>query len=179
MTNQGVILTIWLAGAALIVLGFFFVIASVGKPAGDAAARAHTAHVLQGWLFAALLTAFVIGTWATLRNFPIPGQHEAARGGQGVDVVARMWSWQFTPDKVSAGSAVEFRVTSADVNHGFAIYAPNGRIITQTQAMPGYTNRLVHTFDEPGTYTVQCIEYCGVGHGPMRATFEVLPAKGQ
>lgn len=65
------------------------------------------------------------------------------------------------------------------MNHGFGVYAPDGRIVTQTQAMPGYTNRLVHTFEEPGIYTVQCIEYCGVGHGPMRATFEVLAPRGQ
>ena len=79
---------------------------------------------------------------------------------------------------MQAGTPVEFRVTSSDVNHGFAIYAPDGRIATQTQAMPGYTNKLVHTFTEPGTYTVMCLEYCGIGHAPMTATLTVAPANG-
>jgi len=179
MTNQDVILTVWLVGAALITLGFIFVIMQVGKPAGDAAARMHASHTWQARLFALMAVAFIVGTWATLRHFPIPAQGRALGAPQTVQAVGRMWSWELKPDKVNAASAVEFRVTSDDVNHGFAIYAPSGRIVTQTQAMPGYTNHLLYTFDEPGIYTVQCIEYCVVGHGPMTATFEVLAAKGQ
>ncbi len=37
---------------------------------------------------------------------------------------------------------VEFRVTSLDVNHGMAIFDPDGKLVGQTQAMPGYVNRL-------------------------------------
>lgn len=179
MTNQDVILTIWLVGAALITLGFIFVIMQVGQPAGDAAERMRASHRWQARLFALMVVAFFIGTWATLHRFPIPAQDRASGAPQTVQATARMWAWEIKPDKLNAGSAVEFRVTSMDVNHGFAIYAPNGRIVAQTQAMPGYTNRLLYTFDEPGRYSVQCLEYCGIGHGPMRTTFEVLAAKGQ
>ncbi|MBS1643472.1 MAG: hypothetical protein JST21_17320 [Bacteroidetes bacterium] len=68
---------------------------------------------------------------------------------------------------------VEFRVTSLDVNHGFAIYNPQMRIVTQTQAMPGYINRLRYKFTKPGIYHVLCLEYCGVGHPVMQTTFIV------
>lgn len=68
---------------------------------------------------------------------------------------------------------VEFRVTSLDVNHGFAIYNPENRLITQTQAMPGYVNRLRHKFNEPGKYTIFCLEYCGMAHQGMRSSFIV------
>jgi cytochrome c oxidase subunit 2 len=71
---------------------------------------------------------------------------------------------------------VEFQVTSTDVNHGFAIYAPDGRIEIQTQAMPGVTNKFVHTFAQPGTYKVMCLEYCGVGHAPMTSRITVVAA---
>ena len=74
---------------------------------------------------------------------------------------------------VKAGELIEFRVTSADVTHGFGIYTSDGKILTQTQAMPGYVNRLRHTFEEPGGYPVFCMEYCGVGHHAMRATITV------
>ncbi|MDY0077645.1 MAG: hypothetical protein RBR87_10250 [Bacteroidales bacterium] len=68
---------------------------------------------------------------------------------------------------------VEFRVTSLDVNHGFAIYDESNRLITQTQAMPGYVNRLRYKFDEPGKYNVLCLEYCGMAHQVMRSSFSV------
>lgn len=181
MTLQDVIWTIALVGMGLVALGFVHVIIQAGKPADDAASRksAHTAHALQAWLFAILFVGFVAGSWATLRHFPIPPQNGGLDVKQVVDVVGRQWSWQMTPATVKAGSPVEFRVTSDDVNHGFALYAPDGRIVTQTQAMPGFTNKLLYTFTTPGTYTVQCLEYCGLGHAPMKTTLEVVAAGGE
>lgn len=180
MIFQNIVWIIALAGMGLIALGFLYVISQAGKPADDAATRkaAHTSIVLRRWLFGVLAIAFVVGSFATLRHFPIPPQNQPLGVHQVVDVVGIQWSWQITPDTVQAGSPVEFRVTSKDVNHGFAIYAPDGRIETQVQAMPGYTNKLVHTFTQPGTYVVQCLEYCGLGHAPMTSQIEVVAAGG-
>lgn len=176
MTLQDVVWTIWLVGAALIALGFIFVIVQAGEPADAGAAEksVHTAHVLQGWLFAVLFVAFLVGSWATLRHFPIPPQSGELDAQQVVNVVGRQWSWDIKPATVKAGSVVEFRVTSDDVNHDFALYAPDGRIVTQTQAMPGYTNKLLYNFKQPGTYTVRCLEYCGLMHAEMTKTLEVV-----
>lgn len=71
------------------------------------------------------------------------------------------------------GKTVEFRVTSMDVNHGFVIYDDHNQIIAQTQAMPGYVNRLRWEFDHPGTYEVRCLEYCGFGHAVMSTPLTV------
>lgn len=179
MHVQNVVWTIALAGIGLVALGFIHVIIQAGKPADEAATRKslHTAHILQASLFAMLFVAFIVGSWATLRSFPIPPQHSALDAKQIVDVVGSQWNWQIAPSTVQAGSTVEFRVTSDDVNHGFALYAPDGRIVTQTQAMPGFTNKLLYTFDGPGTYTVRCLEYCGLGHAPMTATIDVVTSK--
>ena len=68
---------------------------------------------------------------------------------------------------------IEFRVTSIDVNHGFAISDDSNRLITPTQAMPGYVNRLRYKFEKPGKYNVLCLEYCGVAHQLMRTSFVV------
>jgi cytochrome c oxidase subunit 2 len=68
---------------------------------------------------------------------------------------------------------VEFRVTSLDVNHGFAIYDNSNRLITQVQAMPGYVNRLRYKFKESGKYDILCLEYCGMAHQVMRSSFVV------
>ena len=75
--------------------------------------------------------------------------------------------------EINTGELVEFRVTSLDVNHGFAIYGPNNDIVAQTQAMPGYVNRLRWKFTTPGTYNILCSEYCGNGHQLMKSTFTV------
>ncbi len=68
---------------------------------------------------------------------------------------------------------VEFRVTSFDVNHGFGIYNDKAELVTQTQAMPGYVNRLRWKFTEPGHYNILCLEYCGMAHAGMRGNFIV------
>ena len=84
------------------------------------------------------------------------------------------WDREFSPVvTVPAGTIVEFRVTTLDVNHGFSLYAPDGHLVAQTQAMPGYVNRLRVTFDQPGTYTVLCLEFCGMSHHRMRGVVEV------
>lgn len=180
MHIQDVVWTIALSGIGLIALAFVYVISRARRPADDAATTqaARTARRIQARLFAALLAVFAVGSWATLRHFPIPPQRALSDVQQVVEVVGGQWYWTVEPTSVEAGRTVEFRVTSADVNHGFAIYAPDGRIVTQTQAMPGYTNRLRYSFDEPGTYTLQCLEYCGIGHAPMTAAIEVTTASG-
>ncbi|MCS7000787.1 MAG: hypothetical protein RMK00_04795 [Bacteroidota bacterium] len=76
--------------------------------------------------------------------------------------------------EIPANSRVEFRVRSFDVNHGFGIFAPSGELVAQTQAMPGYVNRLIVTLPKEGTYSVLCLEYCGIAHHGMRASFNVF-----
>lgn len=78
-----------------------------------------------------------------------------------------------TSIELPANKLVEFRVTSLDVNHGFGIYDQSDRLIAQTQAMPGYVNRLRWKFKEPGNYTILCLEYCGMAHQVMRASLTV------
>jgi len=94
-----------------------------------------------------------------------------------VEATGHQWAWTLTPDTVPVGKAVEIRVTGADVNHGFGLYDPNGRLVTQTQAMPGFTNVIRHTFAAPGTYRVLCLEYCGLGHHTMFSQIVAVAAQ--
>ncbi|MGH8215564.1 MAG: cytochrome oxidase [Rhodanobacteraceae bacterium] len=181
MIFQNLVWAIVLVGIGLVALVFIYVVVQASKPVDDSEGKRKTAHaaarVQAGW-FALLVIIFVVGSFLTLRHFPIPPQNQPLGVSQVVDVVGMQWSWQIKPDTVKAGTPVEFRVTSKDVNHGFAIYAPDGRIVTQVQAMPGYTNKLVYTFANPGTYVVQCLEYCGLGHAPMTSQIKVVAASG-
>ena len=49
------------------------------------------------------------------------------------------------------GQEAEFCVKTEDVTQGMGIYTPDMTLVAQVQAMPGYTNALVHTFDKLGT----------------------------
>lgn len=180
MVIQDLVWVITLLGIGLIALGFIYVIRQASKPADEAATRQakHTSNVLRLWLFGALLSAFVAGSYVTLHNFPIPLQFGSLGTAQVVNVTGGQWYWLIEPNTVQVGSPVEFRVTSKDVNHGFALYAADDRIITQTQAMPGYTNKLLHTFTEPGTYQIMCLEFCGVAHASMTAQLQVVSTTG-
>src|SRR5215212_4194653 len=94
-----------------------------------------------------------------------------------VEATGHQWAWKITHDTVPAGQPVEIRVTAADVNHGFGLYDANNRLVTQTQAMPGFTNVIRHVFTAPGTYRVLCLEYCGLGHHTMFSQIVVTAAK--
>jgi cytochrome c oxidase subunit 2 len=131
-----------------------------------------------------VLTAFL---WLTLPYFPYPNAN-SIEPAYSISVTGKMWSWDIGPVKDKQGNSVaaeggaialplgttlEFQVTSADVNHGFGIYDAGGRLLAQTQAMPGYTNKLLHTFKQPGTYHVLCMEFCGLAHHAMASTISV------
>ena len=150
------------------------------------------AYGIRRVLFLAALAA-VIGVLATtLPDAPYTGQHDAS--GQAVDrivyVTARQFEFIWSDEPIAsrddigrvprlgevllkAGSTVEFRVSSLDVNHGFGLYGPERQLVAQTQAMPGYINRLKVRVDEPGDYLVLCLEYCAAGHHRMRSSLSV------
>lgn len=176
MIFQNAIWTISLVGMGLVALGFIYVIMQAGQPADDAATRKayRTSTIIQRWLFLALLVLGIGVSYATLRHFPIPLQHSSLQAKQVVDVVGHQWTWDVSKTQLELGVPVEFRVTASDVNHGFAIYAPDGRIVIQTQAMPGFTNKILYTFHKPGKYKIMCLEYCGVAHTAMTEEFEVV-----
>ncbi len=86
-----------------------------------------------------------------------------------VKVIGSMFIWNLSRTHVPSGIPVEFDVTSIDVNHGFALYTPDGVLFAQVQAMPGYVNKLVVVFSKPGRYTIRCLEYCGTDHFTMES----------
>lgn len=189
MIVQNLIWSIALAGIGLVTLGCLYIVINASRPADAEAVSRSQGRIgsTRRWLFWILVLVFVgVGYGTLLRHFPIPRQSADLQAAQVVDVVGHQWYWEMrrqggaadAPLTLETGSPVEFRVTSADVNHGFAIYAPNEHIVIQTQAMPEYTNRMLYTFSEPGTYRVMCLEYCGIGHAPMVAEFVVTAPTG-
>jgi cytochrome c oxidase subunit 2 len=87
-------------------------------------------------------------------------------------VVAQQYS--FTPQciLVPARTPVTFRITSADVVHGFLIANTN----INSMVEPGYISTFRSTFNEPGDHLMPCHEYCGTGHEGMWANVKVIEA---
>ena len=94
---------------------------------------------------------------------------------RGATVIAVGTMFAFDPNEihVPAPRPVTFRLTSADVPHGFLIVGTNGN----TMLVPGYVSQFTTTFDRPGEYLIVCNEYCGLGHHLMSAKLIVEEAK--
>ncbi len=176
MTTQSLVWNISLIAIAIIAVAFLYVAARSGAAAQYEGVQ-KKAYGIRRWFFWALVLLGVGTAYATLAEFPIPDQRAPSAGARVVDVVGKQWYWELSANQFTAGVPVEFRVTANDVNHGFGIYDPNGRLVAQVQAMPGFTNRLVHTFTEAGKYRVLCLEYCGLVHHNMITEFEVAAAR--
>ena len=122
------------------------------------------------WFWVVLVTA--AATFAlTIPFFPYPRAAQIA-DAKHVTVIAQQYSFSL-PAVLPLGVPIVFDVTSRDVNHAFGIYAPDGALFSQVQAMPGYVNHLPVTFTVPGHYTIRCLEYCGIAHAAMQGGFDV------
>jgi cytochrome c oxidase subunit II len=177
-------LAIFLLVTLLIGTVFAIVARSTRQPRDVEYASANRLRLVFFLSLAAILLTFLI---LTLPHLPYPV--EARSPDRVVEAVGKQYAWSLTEGKtptlagwdtefspvvtVPPGVVIEFRVTTLDVNHGFSLYAPDGQIVAQAQAMPGYVNRLRVTFENPGTYTVLCLEFCGMSHHRMRGVVEV------
>ena len=102
-------------------------------------------------------------TVAETPPFDQPGLREIAPGQYEAVILARVWYFDPKEIRVPAGSTVTFRLTSADVVHGFELQNTpiNGMLI------PGQVTTMTTTFEKPGEYLFICHEYCGIGHHTM------------
>ncbi len=80
--------------------------------------------------------------------------------------------YSFTPQciLVPAETPVRFRVTSADVVHGFSIAQTNINVML----VPGYISVARGSFRKPADLVMPCHEYCGIGHAAMWAHVRVI-----
>jgi len=124
--------------------------------------------------FGIVVVMLVVLLFATIFFTPY-GRGEASPGSQIERIHAVQFAWLIPSTPLHVGRPVQFELTSADVNHGFAVFSPQNVFLFQVQVMPGHTQLYNYTFTQPGTYSIECFEYCGVGHDQMKGTFRVIP----
>ena len=90
-----------------------------------------------------------------------------------VRIVALMFAFAPNEIRVPTGRRIRFRLTSADVTHGFMISGTNAN----TMLMPGYISQFTTVFNRPGDYLIVCHEFCGNGHHVMSGRIIVEEAK--
>ena len=81
--------------------------------------------------------------------------------------------YDFVPHCVTvpAQTPVQFRLTSADVIHGFLLPDTN----VNTMVVPGFVAEVRTRFAQPGAYHMACNEFCGLGHHGMWTRVIVVP----
>ena len=169
--------TVWWISVALIAAMaavFLWVAAEAGRRADAEAVQRRAYRLRTGW-FWLLVAVIAIATATTLTALPYPAPAPQAASRVIVHVTGAQWSWTIKGPDIVVGQPVEFQVTSTDVNHGFGVYNPSMEMVAQTQAMPGYVNRLQYTFTSSGTYHILCLEYCGLVHHQMISDLIVKP----
>jgi cytochrome c oxidase subunit 2 len=94
-----------------------------------------------------------------------------ADGSVTVRIIAEQY--EFVPHcvQVPVGAAVKFRLTSADVVHGFLLPDTN----VNTMVVPGFVAEVRTRFAKEGEYAMPCHEFCGLGHHAMWAHVRVVP----
>ena len=134
------------------------------------------------WL-GVLFTIAVIGNIIFLSPLMPSMQYQAYLDKEPVKtVVITMENHEFilpeNPIKIPLGEPVEFKVYSNDLTYGFGVFRKDGTMVFQMQVVPGYENRIVWVFDEPGVYTIRSTEYSGPEH-PYMVLYDVIVVGGE
>lgn len=101
-----------------------------------------------------------------------------------VQVIGQQWAWTFrypqfggfesTELALPVGQPVQFNVTSLDVIHSFWAYT----LAVKADANPGVNNVAYATPTKVGYFQVRCAELCGIWHGSMYTTGQVMSDSG-
>jgi cytochrome c oxidase subunit 2 len=92
-------------------------------------------------------------------------------GSVTVRLIAEQYDFVPRCVRLPAATPVTFRLTSADVVHGFLLPDTN----VNSMVVPGFVSEVRTSFAGPGEYAMPCHEFCGLGHQAMWAHVSVVP----
>ncbi|MGH2711941.1 MAG: cytochrome c oxidase subunit II [Actinomycetota bacterium] len=170
-------LVFWIAVAVFVLVegGLVYVLWRFRRRSpGDTPRQVHGNTRLEiAWTIipALLLAGVAVPTVGTIFDLA-----ESPEGAMHVEVKAHRFWWEVrypgldvvTANEVHipAGEQVVMELTSQDVIHSFSV----PRLAGKQDVVPGRTNILNLSADEPGTYKGQCQEFCGLSHANMKFT---------
>ncbi|MGZ8665889.1 MAG: hypothetical protein ACXWZM_02115 [Solirubrobacterales bacterium] len=172
MTTTGWVITF--SYAALVIVGVtvgLIVFRSTRVGFHVRVANRETLERREGIWGIVVITFLVVLLGATIFSVPYFSVDESA--AQKVHITGRQYAWTIDPPRVKAGVPTLFEVDAADVNHAVGVYDPDDTLIKQVNVLPGVSQRFSMTFEEPGTYEIRCLEFCGIDHHLMKNEIEV------
>jgi cytochrome c oxidase subunit 2 len=89
-----------------------------------------------------------------------------------IEITAQRFAFMPAVVEVVEGDQVTLAVTSADGTHGIEIKALK---VKREVPRGGAVATLSFTAPAPGTFEINCSEYCGRGHNDMKAALVVSP----
>lgn len=84
-------------------------------------------------------------------------------------ITGKNWDWSPSTITVKKGDKVRLKITSTDIEHGFAIKDFNINV----KLAPGQTQVVEFVADKVGTFGFRCNVPCGEGHREMTGTLIV------
>jgi cytochrome c oxidase subunit II len=150
------------------------------KPGDESDGPPVHGHTVLEVVWTLIPTAIVIG-FAIAGGIILSKNESLASDHLTVDVTGQQFLWTFSYPgtkvhsgilELPVGRDVEFKLhaPSNDVIHEF--YIPAFRV--GEDVVPGHPTTLVAHPTRIGTYAVECLELCGIGHSQMRAVVNVV-----
>ena len=178
----------WLFYLILWATGFFFILTEVvlvyamwrfAYRPGEKSTYTHGNHVLEMvWTAIPALAMVVLAgpAFSTLKYLETVPKSDLT-----IEIVGHQWFWEYRypgqgivfanePLVIPANKIVAADVTSIDVVHSW--FMPEFGV--KMDANPGRVNHTWFQVERPGTYRGQCAELCGVLHGDMLITVQVV-----
>jgi len=90
-----------------------------------------------------------------------------------VQVVASHFIFEPTAIEVTAGEPVRLVLRSKDTAHGFSV--PSLKIDVHIPKSGGEPVIVEFVAPRPGRFDIACSEFCGSGHGQMKAALISMP----
>jgi cytochrome c oxidase subunit 2 len=143
-------------------------------------------HAIE--ILSILITSVVLGYIGTVAGFTLIAVDTPPPGSTHVTVIARQYYWTFQyangsdvtfpngttknfPNGytlrnqlyVKVGDAVDLTIISLDVAHSF--FVP--QLGVHIDAIPGHVNHSWLRADQPGTFLIECTQFCGTSHYTM------------
>ena len=150
------------------------------KPTADLARPHH--RIEAAWTIIPAIILLVIGivAFGTLAFTDTLPKHPDVY----VDAIGHQWFWEFWTNytngthvhsvgglTVPSNLTILVNVTSVDVDHSLFIPA----LGVHMDAIPGHQNQVWFKPTMPGSYHIECTQFCGLNHYAMVGTLTVTP----
>jgi len=161
-----------LACAVYLVVGSLIIYAALrGRRRGRSSSRLRENTFI--WVGGLLIPLVILLVVAGVTVNSTSALRAPAAGALRIDVTGKLWWWDVryagtnvvtaNVIHIPAGQDIDLRLTSDNVIHSFWVPELAGKEDT----IPGQTNHLRFTANEPGTYLGRCAEFCGLQHAHM------------